>query len=43
MLICVFFLTMLATVFFSRRQEQTKVEFLLAGRTAVLRCITMPW
>lgn len=34
MLICVFFLTMLATVFFTRRQAQTKVEFLLAGRTA---------
>lgn len=34
MLICVFFLTMLATVFFTRRQKQTKVEFLLAGRTA---------
>ena len=34
MLICIFFLTMLATVFFTRRQEQTKVEFLLAGRTA---------
>ena len=25
---------MLATVFFTRRQKQTKVEFLLAGRTA---------